>query len=134
MSLQNDTGIMAENLKSEGADLAAPNVEGDAGLKGHGEDMKYHSNVPDLVGVGRRFGPSPTLSSHGDVHGGAPLQSKPDWSSGYTLEFSGRAPRSSTEHNDDPGVYRTAMCMILPAVLPAMSLASSFSRAAVERA
>ena len=35
----------------------------------------------------------------------------------------------------DPGVvYRTAMCMFLPAVLPAMSIASSFSRAAVERA
>ena len=42
--------------------------------------------------------------------------------------------RRAVDPGYDPGVYRTAMCMFLPAVLPAMSLASSFSRAAVERA
>ena len=42
--------------------------------------------------------------------------------------------RCAVDPGYDPGVYRTAMCMFLPAVLPAMSLASSFSRAAVERA
>ena len=41
--------------------------------------------------------------------------------------------RRAVDPGYDPGVYRTAMCMFLPAVLPAMSIASSCSRAAVER-
>ena len=36
--------------------------------------------------------------------------------------------RRAVDPGDDPGVYRAAMCMIWPAVLPAMSIASSFSR------
>ena len=42
--------------------------------------------------------------------------------------------RRAVDPGDDPGVYRAAMCMIWPAVLPAMSIASPFGRAAVGRA
>ena len=42
--------------------------------------------------------------------------------------------RRAIDPGDDPGVYGAAICMFCPAVLPAMSIASSFSRAAVERA
>ena len=42
--------------------------------------------------------------------------------------------RRAIDPGYDPGVYRSGMCMILPAMLPTMSIASSCSRAAVERA
>ena len=38
--------------------------------------------------------------------------------------------RRAVDPGDDPGVCRAAMCMICPAVLPAMPVASSISRAA----
>ena len=38
--------------------------------------------------------------------------------------------RRAVDPGDDPGVYRAAMCMFCPAVLPARSIASSRSRAA----
>ena len=41
--------------------------------------------------------------------------------------------RCAIDPGDDPGVYGAAICMFCPAVLPAMSIASSCSRAAVER-
>ena len=41
--------------------------------------------------------------------------------------------RRAVDPGDDPGVCRAAMCMICPAVLPAMPVASSISRAAGER-
>ena len=41
--------------------------------------------------------------------------------------------RRAVDPGDDPGVYRAAMCMFWTVVLPAMPVASSFSRAAVER-
>ena len=80
--------------------------------------------------LGQRSARAPTIFSSADV---AALRVEP--CSGEAAACLFLPPlRRTIDPGDDPGVYRTAMCMFLPAVLPAMSLASSFSRAAVERA
>ena len=99
MSLQNDMELMANEPEREGAELAAPNLKNETGLEAHDDKKNYPTDVPDFVGAGRRLGPSPTLSSHGDDNGGCPIHSKTDWRSGYSLESGRGLPRGSGEYN-----------------------------------
>ena len=101
MSLQKDNDMMADEAERDGADLAAPNFKNDGGLEAHNDNKNYLTDVPDLVGAGRRFRPSPTISSHGDAHEGYPIESRTDWSAGYALESSRGLPRGNTEYNGD---------------------------------
>ena len=99
MSLQKDNDMMADEAERDGADLAAPNFKNDGGLEAHNDNNNYPTDVPDLVGAGRRFRPSPTISSNGDAHGGYPIESRTDWRSGYSLESGRGLPRGSGEPN-----------------------------------
>ena len=63
MSLQKDNDMMADEPERDGAVLAAPNFKNDGGLEAHNDNKNYLTDVPDLVGAGRRFRPSPTISS-----------------------------------------------------------------------
>ena len=80
--------------------------------------------------LGQRSARAPTIFSSADV---AALRVEP--CSGEAAACLFLPPlRRTIDPGDDPGVYGAAICMFCPAVLPAMSIASSCSRAAVKRA
>ena len=79
--------------------------------------------------LGQLIGRAPTIFCLADVAGLRVEQCAGE----AAADLFSSSLRCAVDPGYDPGVYRTAMCMFLPAVLPAMSLASSYSRADVER-
>ena len=84
---------MANNLESDGVELATPRVAMECGLMDRAIVEDKDAKINEFYGGRSTVGPPPTLMGNGGAHGGGANDQNGDWAAGYSLTRPEESPQ-----------------------------------------
>ena len=105
MSLEKDTRVMANNLESDGVELATPRVATECGLMDRAIVDDKDVKINEFYGGRSTVGPPPTLMGNGGAHGGGANDQNGAWTAGYSLPRQEESPQDGGRFNGDRFSY-----------------------------